>query len=202
MISNNIFILIILILVILRLLIQHQNRFKFVRNYKKEQDYNKNYNIESFFTETQRVFKDNITGERYFRISFYEWEENKKSFLDREFYVRKLIFNDYIITNIEIYDTQIKYLKEYRVYYKFLDIQEAKHILVNNLGTLSINTQYINQETINYINKVIEDVKSDNLTSGNIPEIISMLEKITTLPANLVTLISTIIQLILFLYRP
>lgn len=202
MISNNIFILIILILLILLLFIQHQNTFKIVRNCKKEQDYKKNYNIESFFTETQRVFKDNITGERYFRISFYEWEENKKNFLDREFYVRKLIFNDYIITNIEIYDTKIKYLKEYRVYYKFLDIQEAKHILVNNLGTLSINTQYINQDTINYINKVIEDVKSDKLTLGNIPEIISMLEKITTLPANLVTLISTIVQLISFLYRP
>lgn len=199
MISNEI--LILLVLFLLMLVIQHQNRFKFIRDYKKEQDYKKDYNIENFSTEIQKVFKDNITGERFFQFLFYEWEENKRNFLDREFYVRKLIANDYIITNIEIYDTKILYLKEYRVYYKFLDIQEAKHILINNLGSLAINTQYISKDTINYINKVIEDVKSDNLTSGNVTEIISILEKITTLPANLVTLISTIIQLILFLYK-
>lgn len=199
MISNEI--LIFLVLFLLMLVIRHQNRFKFIRDYKKEQDYKKDYNIENFSTEIQKIFKDNITGERFFQFLFYEWEENKRNFLDREFYVRKLIANDYIITHIEIYDTKILYLKEYRVYYKFLDIQEAKHILINNLGSLAINTQYISKDTINYINKVIEDVKSDNLTSGNVTEIISILEKITTLPANLVTLISTIIQLILFLYK-
>lgn len=199
MISNEM--LIFLVFFLLMLLIQNQNRFKFIRDYKKEQDYKKDYNIKNFSTEIQKVFKDNITGERFFQFLFYEWEENKRNFLDREFHVRKLINNDYIITNVEIYDTQTLYLKEYRVYYKFLDIQEAKHILINNLGSLAINTQYISKDTINYINKVIEDVKSDNLTSGNVPEIISILEKITTLPANLVTLISTIIQLILFLYK-
>ncbi|HHW7570223.1 TPA: hypothetical protein ACU21L_001285 [Mannheimia haemolytica] len=111
-----------------------------------------------------------------------------------------MIIGDDIVTNIETYSTNNKFLSEFRIYHKFLDKTEAKYILIENLEKLTFDINQIEKNNIIYIENAIKDIEQGQLTKEKRHELITFLEKITNLPANLATLIPTIIQIIKFLF--